>query len=307
MGLGTWLSKPEEVSNAVEVALKTGYRLIDTAYSYGNEKEIGEALKKVFAEGKIKREDVFITTKLHAQYMHYEDVVPILKSQLESLQLSYVDLYLIHSSCALKKVEGVKFPIENGLAVGDNVDYLETWKGMEDVYKLGLTKSIGLSNFSMPQIQRVYDNAVVKPHNLQLACHAYWPQNELYDMCKKLNIIMTAYGPIGSPGDRSGSALKTPDNFNRPKLLEDEVVKEVAARYRKTPAQVLLRWLIQRGIAVIPKSVTPERIRENFDVFDFTLDPTYFEKLSNLKIRERLFGKREMFREHPHHIGNNFY
>jgi diketogulonate reductase-like aldo/keto reductase len=186
MGLGTWLSKPDEVSNAVEVALKTGYRLIDTAYAYGNEKEIGETLKKVFAEGKIKREDVFITTKLHVQYMHYEDVIPMLKSQLESLQLSYVDLYLIHSSCAVKKVEGVKFPLENGLVLADNVDYLETWKAMEEAYKLGLTKSIGLSNFSMKQIQRVYDNATIKPHNLQLACHAYWPQNELYELCKKI-------------------------------------------------------------------------------------------------------------------------
>jgi diketogulonate reductase-like aldo/keto reductase len=118
---------------------------------------------------------------------------------------------------------------------------------------------------------------------------------------------MTAYGPIGSPGDRSGSAMRQTTTFNRPKLLEDETVKEIAARYRKTPAQVLLRWLIQRGIAVIPKSINAERIRENFDVFDFSLDETYFNKMSNLPIRERLFGKREQYIEHPFHVGDDFF
>jgi len=309
MGLGTWLSKTNEVGQAVEIAVKHGYRLIDTAYVYGNEKEIGDALAKIFKEGKIKREEIFITTKLHAQHMHKEDVLPILKHQLSLLQVDYVDLYLIHSPCAVQKVEGVKFPVENALVLGDPVDYLETWQAMEEVYKQGLTKSIGLSNFSMKQIQRVYDNATVKPHNLQLACHAYWPQNELFDLCKKLKIVMTAYGPVGRPGDRSGSALPAHQTvqIKRPILLEDDVVKGVASKWKCTPAQVLLCWLLQRGIAVIPKSVNGERIKENFDAIYFHLDEDDMKKLSNLPIRERLFTAREMFREHPYFAGDDYF
>jgi len=152
IGLGTWQSKPGEIAVAVEAAIESGYRMIDTAFVYGNEKEIGETLAKLFKKGVVKREELFITTKLHMQYLHKEDVEPLLRKQLQLLQLDYVDLYLIHGPCGLKKVEGKLFPFLNGKVEADPVDHMETWGAMEEVYKKGLTKSIGLSNFSLSQI-----------------------------------------------------------------------------------------------------------------------------------------------------------
>jgi len=297
IGLGSWQSSPGEIAAAVEAAIDCGYRLIDTAYVYGNEKEIGDTLQKLFKKGTIKREEIFITTKLHMQYLHKEDVEPMLRKQLQSLQLDYVDLYLIHGPCGIKKVEGKLFPFDsNGMIEADPVDHMETWKGMEEVYKKGLTKSIGLSNFGLSQIQRIYDESTVKPHNLQLECHAYWPQNELHELCKKLNILMTAYAPIGSPGTRVGALQSSVKD--RPVLMEEETVKTIAAKYNKSPSQVLLRWLVQRGINVIPKSTNANRIKENFTIFDFKLSDEDFNKLSNLPRRESLF-QMKMFANHP--------
>jgi len=179
----------------------------------------------------------------------------------------------------------------------DPVDHMETWKGMEEIYKKGLAKSIGLSNFGTSQIQRIHNESTVKPHNLQLECHGYWPQNELYDLCKKLNIVMTAYAPIGSPGSRAG-ALLTSHATERPVLMEEEIVKSIAAKHNKTPSQVLLRWLVQRGINVIPKSTNADRIKENLSIFDFKLSDDEFNKLSNIPRRETLFPVK-MFNNHP--------
>jgi len=299
IGLGTWQSKPGEIAVAVEAAIESGYRMIDTAFVYGNEKEIGETLAKLFKKGVVKREELFITTKLHMQYLHKEDVEPLLRKQLQLLQLDYVDLYLIHGPCGLKKVEGKLFPFLNGKVEADPVDHMETWGAMEEVYKKGLTKSIGLSNFGLSQIQRIHNESTVKPHNLQLECHAYWPQNELDELCKKLNILMTAYAPIGSPGSRAGALLTAGQN-DRPVLMEEEIVKSIAAKYNKSPSQVLLRWLIQRGINVIPKSITPSRIKENLNIFDFKLSDDDFQKLSNIPRRERLFDVKG-FEDHPHY------
>jgi alcohol dehydrogenase (NADP+) len=307
VGLGTWQSKPGEIAVAVEAAIEAGYRLIDTAYVYGNEKEIGDTLQKLFKKGTVKREDLFITTKLHMQNLHKEDVEPLLRKQLQSLQLSYVDLYLIHGPCGVKKVEGKLFSFDaNGMVEADAVDHMETWRAMEDVYKKGLTKAIGLSNFGLSQIERIYKECTVKPQNIQLECHAYWPQNELHDLCKKYNILMTAYSPIGSPGSRAGSVLTGGDTKPRPVLLEEAIVKEMAKKYNKTPSQVLLRWLIQRGINVIPKSINPTRIKENFNVFDFKLSDDDMNKLSNFPRKERLFD-RNMFKNHPQYIENDPY
>jgi len=255
-------------------------------------------LQKLFKKGTVKREELFITTKLHMQYLHKEDVEPLLRKQLQALQMTYVDLYLIHGPCGVKKVEGKLFPFDaNGMVVADAVDHMETWRAMEDVCKKGLTKSIGLSNFGLSQIDRIYKESTIKPHNIQLECHAYWPQNELHDLCKKYNILMTAYAPIGSPGSRAGSVLNPAEKV-RPVLMEEEIVKTMAAKYKKTPSQVLLRWLIQRGINVIPKSTNPSRIKENFNVFDFKLSDDDMNKLSNFPRKERLFDT-NMFKNHP--------
>jgi alcohol dehydrogenase (NADP+) len=299
IGLGTWQSKPEEVKEAVLTAIDVGYRLIDTAYVYGNEHVIGEALQEAFKANKVKREELFITTKLHGQYMHKEDVMPMLKKQLALLKLDYVDLYLIHGPLPIKKVEGSLFPMENGCIIPDDVEHSETWKAMEECFKSGLTKHIGLSNFNGKMIDKLCATATVKPHNLQSECHAYWPQFELHEVCKRHGISFTAYGPIGSPGLGNFSfSNNSAKPLEKPKmLLEEEVVLKLGQKYNKTPAQILLRWLIQRDICVIPKSVNPERIKENFKVFDFKLDEADCKALSSFPPK-KLFST-PIFNNHP--------
>jgi len=308
IGLGTWQSKPEEVKQAVLTAIDAGYRLIDTAYAYGNENVIGEALQEAFKAKKVKREEMFITTKLHLQFLHKEDVVPMLKKQLALLKLDYVDLYLIHGPLPLKKVEGNLFPIEDGYVVPDTVDHSETWQAMEECFKLGLAKHIGLSNFTGKMVENVCAKASVKPHNLQNECHAYWPQFELHELCKRHGISFTSYGPIGSPGlaNFSFSAHASKDKpLEKPKvLLEEELVLKLSQKYKKTPAQILLRWLIQRDICVIPKSVNPERIKENFKVFDFALDDSDFKALSGFPPK-KLFDT-PIFKKHPQYTSDPF-
>jgi aldehyde reductase len=281
----------------VQSAIETGYRLIDTAYVYGNEQVIGETLQEAFKSGKVKREDMFITTKLHGQFMHKEDVMPMLKKQLATLKLDYVDLYLIHGPLPIKKVDGNLFPLENGFVVPDNVEHSETWKGMEECYKAGLTKHIGLSNFNGKMIEKLCKTAVVKPHNLQSECHAYWPQFELHELCKRHGISFTAYGPIGSPGLSNFSFGDGKPREETKVLLKEDAVVKMAEKYHKSPAQILLRWLMQRDICVIPKSINPKRIKENFDVFDFKLDANDCKTLSNLP-KMKIFSS-SVFKNHP--------
>jgi len=305
IGLGTFQSKPEEIKLAVQSAIETGYRLIDTAFVYGNENVIGETLQEAFKSGKVKREDMFITTKLHGQFMHKEDVMPMLKKQLALLKLDYVDLYLIHGPLPIKKVEGSLFPLENGFVLSDDVEHSETWKGMEECYKAGLTKHIGLSNFNGKMIEKLCKTAVVKPHNLQSECHAYWPQFELQELCKRHGISFTAYGPIGSPGLSNFSFGDDKPKAEPKVLLKDEAVLKLAEKYHKSPAQILLRWLIQRDICVIPKSVNPKRIKENFDVFDFKLDANDWQTLSKLP-KMKIFSS-AVFKNHPQYDANEPY
>jgi len=307
-GLGTWQSKPEEVKLAVLTAIDAGYRLIDTAYVYGNESVIGEALQEAFKANKVKREELFITTKLHLQFMHKEDVMPMLKKQLALLKLDYVDLYLMHGPLPLKKVEGNLFPMENGCVVPDNVEHSETWQAMEECFKSGLTKHIGLSNFTGKMVENLIAKASVKPHNLQSECHAYWPQFELHDLCKRHGISFTSYGPIGSPGLANFSFSDSANKekvLEKPKvLLEEELVVKLAQKYKKTPAQILLRWLIQRDICVIPKSVNPERIKENINVFDFKLNEADCKALSGFPPK-KLFDT-PIFKKHPQYSTDAF-
>jgi alcohol dehydrogenase (NADP+) len=306
IGLGTFQSKPEEIKLAVQSAIESGYRLIDTAFVYGNEQVIGETLQEAFKSGKVKREDMFITTKLHGQFMHKEDVMPMLKKQLALLKLDYVDLYLIHGPLPIKKVEGNLFPLENGFVLSDDVEHSETWKAMEECYKAGLTKHIGLSNFNGKMIEKLCKTATVKPHNLQSECHAYWPQFELQELCKRHGISFTAYGPIGSPGLSNFSFGDDSKPREEPKiLLKDEAVVKMAEKYHKSPAQILLRWLIQRDICVIPKSINPKRIKENFDVFDFKLDANDCKTLSNLP-KMKIFSS-SVFKNHPQYDANEPY
>ncbi|VDD89385.1 unnamed protein product [Enterobius vermicularis] len=250
VGLGTWLSKPNEVGNAVRLALNCGYRLIDTAEFYDNEKEIGDVLREYTDSGKLERKDVFITTKCFCTHFQPEKMKAAAKESLKKLQLSYVDLYLAHAPAALNEDKTIP---EHPVTVE------QIWQGLENVYESGFAKAIGVSNFNIQQLERILKVAKVPIHNLQVECSLYLPQFELAEFCKKNNISFTCYSPLGSPGsDFASKQTPTP--------LEDQSAKRFAEKYHKTPAQVLIRYLIQRGFSAIPKSVNKKRIEENWNV-----------------------------------------
>ncbi|XP_066290542.1 1,5-anhydro-D-fructose reductase-like isoform X1 [Branchiostoma lanceolatum] len=272
LGLGTSQGaivkpKPKEVLDSVKFAIDAGYRHIDTAWVYKNETEVGQAIKEKIAEGKIKREDVFVTTKLFLTCHQPDHVRESIVKSLGSLGLDYVDLYLIHSPICLKygtNPSDIVQPTGNIEDLYDDVDYVDTWKGMESLVDEGLAKSIGVSNFNRQQLERLLQNCRIKPAVNQVELHPYLAEQDLVDFCKGKGIHLTAYSPLGSPG-RHGK------RHSAPRLIEDPCVAGMAKRYGKSPAQILLRYHLDRGVSVIPKSVTPSRIQANFDIMDFSL------------------------------------
>ncbi|XP_054718948.1 aldo-keto reductase family 1 member B1-like [Uloborus diversus] len=280
IGLGTWKSKPGQVFEAVKAAISIGYRHIDCALAYQNETEVGQAIKEKIDDKTITREDIFVTSKLWNTYHRQEKVVECCKKSLSDLGLDYLDLYLIHWPMAYQEGDDLFPKNEKGEMLTMDLDFVGTWKGMEECYEKGLVRSIGLSNFNSEQIQKIVNVCKVKPVMNQVECHPYLNQNKLIEFCKKHGITVTAYSPLGSP-DRP---WVKPDE---PLVLEDPKVKELAAKHNKSPAQILLRFNAQRGVVVIPKSVTEERIKSNFEIFDFELTPEEMEALSNFKQKYR--------------------
>ncbi|XP_066150154.1 aldo-keto reductase family 1 member B1-like [Euwallacea fornicatus] len=266
IGLGTWKSQPGQVEQAVKDAIDIGYRHIDCAYAYRNEKEVGVALKAKFGDGTVKREDIWVTGKIWNTFHRADLVEKNVKISLADLGLEYLDLALIHWPFAYKEEQDLFPKDEAGNILFSDVDYLETWKALEELHKKGLVKTIGLSNFNKAQITRILENATIPPSVLQIECHPYLNQKKLIDFAKSKGIAVTAYSPLGSP-DRPWA--KAGD----PQLMEDPKVVELAKKYGKTPAQILLRYQIERGVIVIPKSVTKSRIQQNLEIFDFKLAP----------------------------------
>ncbi|MCH2022607.1 MAG: aldo/keto reductase [Saprospiraceae bacterium] len=258
LGLGTWKAKAGEVYNAVLEALNLGYRHIDCAHIYGNESEIGEALRYAFLKGIVNRSDVWITSKLWCNSHKREAVIPALKHTLKNLQLDYLDLYLVHWPVAFSPDTYPTIP--NEFISLDEIPLSETWEGMVDAKEENLCRHIGVSNFSILKLKEMMAYSAVKPEVNQIELHPYLQQKEMLDFCNEHNIFLTAYSPLGT-----SEADKIMANKKETTLLKHPDIIHVASQYNCTPAQVLIQWAIARGTSVIPKSVNPERIKQNFE------------------------------------------
>jgi alcohol dehydrogenase (NADP+) len=282
VGLGTWKSAPGEVYAAVREAIRIGYRHIDCALVYGNEAEIGNGLRDAIAEGLVTRKELWITSKLWNNSHGRENVAGALSKSLQDLGLAYLDLYLIHWPIPLKPT--AKSPISGADFLSPaQAPIRSTWEGMEDAVNAGLARHIGVSNFSAKKLREIIDHCRLKPEMDQVEMHPLLQQPELLTFCASQGIHMTAWAPLGS-ADRPDSVKAA----NAPVLLENPVIKSIAQACGCTAAQVLIAWHVNRGISVIPKSVTPSRLRENLAAAQIVLNQADMERIAALDQNYRL-------------------
>jgi alcohol dehydrogenase (NADP+) len=276
IGLGTWKSKPGEVYDAVREAIRIGYRHIDCAAIYMNEAEIGQAISDAIAAREVKRKHLWITSKLWNNAHAEDSVLPALRKTLADLQLDYLDMYLVHWPIAFRAdVMGPK-GAEDMLPLSE-LPIIGTWRGMEAAHAAGLTRHIGVSNFSVKKLKELLAEAKVRPENNQVELHPLLAQTELLEFCTAEGIHLTAYSPLGS-FDRS-AALKGTDE---PNLFDHPILKQVAAKREVSVAEVLIQWAVKRGTAVIPKSVNPDRLRQNLRSRYLTLSDLDMEIISHV-------------------------
>ncbi len=253
LGFGTLLSDRSETRNATMAAVEAGFRHLDCAERYRNEEEVGAALKELLAAGIVRREDLFVTTKLWNNNHRPERVKPALQASLNRLGLDTADLYLMHTPFAFQPGDDQDPRDAHGTVIyDDGVTLEETWAAMEGLVDDGLTRAIGVSDIDVEGTRKIVGSARIKPAVVEVESHPYHPQWELHDYCRTEGIVLLAFAPLGH-------ALQ-------PRLLDDPLIVDMARRFDSTPAQVLLAWGIQRDTAVLTSSANPGRIRENFGV-----------------------------------------
>jgi D-xylose reductase len=286
VGLGLWKIAPGDVGGLIEEAVRVGYRHLDSACDYGNEAEAGEGIERALAAGHCSREDLWVTSKLWNTYHAPEHVRPAVERTLRDLQVDVLDCYLVHFPIALAYV-----PFETRYPPGwffdpdaqtpsmqlAKVPLADTWGAMEELVDAGLVKRIGLCNVGTAQLRDLQAGARIQPAVLQVEMHPLLAQEKLLRYCREAGIAVTAFSPLGAPSYVPLGMATEGDS-----LLVHPVITEIAAAVQRTPAQVLLRWGVQRGTAVIPKTSRPERLAENLAVFDFGLTPEQMTAISSL-------------------------
>jgi D-xylose reductase len=300
VGLGLWKVPRPTAADLVVEAIRVGYRHIDAACDYGNEREVGAGIRQALQRELCRREDVWVTSKLWNTYHAAEHVRPAIERSLRDLQLEYLDLYLIHFPIALRFVPfesryppewffdpAAKSPRMEPVAV----PIRETWEAMQELVNAGLVRNIGVCNFGCATIRDVLSYAAIKPAVLQVEMHPYLGQEKLVRFCRENEIAVTAFSPLGAQSYFSLNMAR-PDES----LLEQPAVLEAAKHHHKTPAQVVLRWGIQRGTAIVPKTVQPKRLSENLDLFDFELTSDEMQQLNAFE-RGRRFNDPGVFCE----------
>ncbi|KAJ1974182.1 hypothetical protein H4R34_004812 [Dimargaris verticillata] len=270
IGLETYLTKPGDVDRIIAEAWNVGYRHFDCAAYYGNEATIGNAIKNA----QLPRNQLWLTSKLWNTEHAPDRVGPACDQTLRDLQCQYLDLYLMHFPLAFVHGKGPIPRDAHGNVELEDVPIIDTWRAMEALVDQGKVKNIGVCNFTLGQMRELHTQARIKPAVHQFECNPYLPQHRMVDFCKEHNVAMTAYRPLGGQVDGNG-----------PVVRDDPTVGQVAQKLGKTPAQILLAWLLTRGIAIIPKSTHPDRLRENF--VDFLLGPEDLQAISAILRRHR--------------------
>ncbi len=273
LGFGTLIPDAAETITATRDALDAGFRHLDCAERYRNEREVGKALRAGMAAGGIAREDIFLTTKLWNTNHRPERVQPAFEASLNRLALEYLDLYLIHTPFAFQPGDNQDPRDGNGNVIYDNgVTLLDTWRAMESLVDHGRCRAIGLSDIALSNLLPIYESARIKPAVVQVESHPYLPETELLEFCQQKGIVFLAFAPLG--------------HGMKPGLLEDPIISAIAARVGKTPAQVLLAWAVQRGTAVLTTPKTSARAKENFNIAALPEDA--FNEINRIQTRQRL-------------------